>query len=125
MYTLHLVAARVRRCSCLPPLRTRPPPPRYPNMTADDKQALKYFYALRHYERDGGYRGDVTEQDVARIKAKYDPMEADRRAYQEVRCAVGEGGCGAALQCSPRILDPIAPTLDPGSCSSHPGSWIP
>lgn len=54
---------------------------RYKDMTSDEKQKLKYFYALRHYERDGGQAGDVDAQDVQAIQDKYEPMEADRRAY--------------------------------------------
>ena len=57
-------------------------PPRRYNMTEAEKKKLKYFHALRHYERDGGLRGEVDAQDVQAIVDKYEPMEADRRAYQ-------------------------------------------
>jgi len=59
-------------------------PLRY-DMTEAEKKKLKYFYALRHYERDGGVRGEVDAQDVQAIVDKYEPMEADRRAYQRAK----------------------------------------
>jgi hypothetical protein len=34
------------------------------NMSSAEKQKLKYHYALRHYERDGGQAGEVDAQDV-------------------------------------------------------------
>ncbi len=52
------------------------------NMTEDEKKKLKHFHALRHYERDGGIRGEVDAGDVQAIEDKYEPMEADRRAYR-------------------------------------------
>lgn len=59
---------------------------RYP-MTEPEKQAYKRYYALRWWERDGGFAGDVTKEEVQAIKDKYNPMEADRRAYREARAA--------------------------------------
>lgn len=58
------------------------------NMTADEKKKLKHFHALRHYERDGAAPGEVDAADVQAISDKYEPMEADRRAY---RAAVAQG----------------------------------
>ena len=56
-------------------------------MTEPEKQAYKRYYALRWWERDGGFAGDVTKEEVQAIKDKYNPMEADRRAYREARAA--------------------------------------
>ena len=39
-------------------------------MTEPEKKALKYAHALKHYERDGGYRGDVDLADVAAIQVR-------------------------------------------------------
>lgn len=54
-------------------------------MTEAEKKKMKYFYALRHYERDGGVRGEVDAEDVRAIIDKYEPMEADRRAYAKAK----------------------------------------
>ena len=54
-------------------------------MTEEEKKKLKYFYALRHYERDGGVKGEVDAQDVGVIMDKYEPMEADRKAYLQAK----------------------------------------
>ncbi len=51
-------------------------------MSEEEKKKLKNFYALRHYERDGGIRGEVDRADVQAIEDKYEPWEADRRAYR-------------------------------------------
>ncbi|KAF8057271.1 SAT2 [Scenedesmus sp. PABB004] len=54
-------------------------------MSEPDKQALKRFYALRWWERDGGFAGDVTAAEVQAIKDKYSPDEADLRAFRRAR----------------------------------------
>eukprot|EP00879_Flechtneria_rotunda_P002480 GHRR01002678.1.p1 GENE.GHRR01002678.1~~GHRR01002678.1.p1 ORF type:complete len:353 (+),score=142.73 GHRR01002678.1:191-1249(+) len=50
-------------------------------MTEPEKQTLKRYYALRWWERDGGFAGDVTPAEVQAIKDKYNPNDADLRAY--------------------------------------------
>lgn len=63
---------------------TRPLSPswrRYP-MTEAERKTLKNVYALRHYERDGGEAEEDDRKQVQAIEDKYEPMEADRRAYR-------------------------------------------
>jgi len=60
---------------------------RYKDMTDAEKKKLLQYHALRYYERDGGVRGDVDAADVGAIRDKYEPMEADRRAYRKARDA--------------------------------------
>lgn len=55
------------------------------NVDAKDKEKLIDYYALRHYEREGGQAGDVDAADINAIKAKYEPLEADRKAYQAAK----------------------------------------
>jgi hypothetical protein len=57
------------------------------NMSEDEKKKYKYYYALRHYERDGGVRGEVDAADIQAIEDKYEPMEADLRAYRAAKAS--------------------------------------
>lgn len=57
---------------------------KYP-LTDEEKTTLRHWYALRYWERDGGYAGDVNPAEVQRILDKYEPLEADRRAWREAR----------------------------------------
>lgn len=59
---------------------------RYP-VNAQEKDTLINAHALRYYEREGGHVGDVDPADLAAIKAKYDPLEADRLEYQQAKAA--------------------------------------
>eukprot|EP00798_Chlamydomonas_sp_ICE-L_P005834 gene5834-6118_t len=54
-------------------------------LTMDEKKKLKYAFALRHFERMDGYKGDVDMKEVQGILDKCDPMEADRRAYRDAK----------------------------------------
>lgn len=54
-------------------------------MTEAEKQTLKRYYALRWWERDGGFAGDVTPAEVQAIKDKYSPESVDLRAYYAAR----------------------------------------
>ena len=38
------------------------------NLTDTEKQKLKNMYALRHYERYNGKKGDVTPEEIDAIK---------------------------------------------------------
>ncbi len=51
-------------------------------MTEAERKTLKNVYALRHYERDGGEKTEDNKKEVQEIEDKYEPMEADRRAYR-------------------------------------------
>lgn len=77
-----------------PPSRNHQPTRRY-NLTDAEKRTLRHAYALRHYERDGGRPGDVDPADIKAIKARHEPLEADRKAYQEAKVgrACGLGAC--------------------------------
>ncbi|KAL6765747.1 hypothetical protein V8C86DRAFT_3127697 [Haematococcus lacustris] len=55
------------------------------DLTDREKTILKNTYALRHYERIGGYPGDVTPEEVAAVKTRHDPLETDRQLYQIAR----------------------------------------
>lgn len=55
------------------------------SMTEPEKRQLKYYHALRWWERDGGVKGDVTAEDVQRIIDKYEPTLADLRAFRQAR----------------------------------------
>ncbi|KAF6263975.1 hypothetical protein COO60DRAFT_266166 [Scenedesmus sp. NREL 46B-D3] len=57
------------------------------NMSDDEKQTLKRYYALRWWERDGGFAGDVTPAEVQAIKDKYAPNDADVRAFKAAKAA--------------------------------------
>jgi len=57
-------------------------------LSTPEAETLKKQYALRHYERDGGRKGDVTQAEVDAIIARHDPAGADRKAY---RRAVAQG----------------------------------
>ena len=57
------------------------------NVTGAEKKTLRNFHALKHYERMNGVKGDVTHADVQAILDKYEPLEADRRAYHEARAS--------------------------------------
>ncbi|WIA42355.1 hypothetical protein OEZ86_008364 [Tetradesmus obliquus] len=57
------------------------------NMSEDEKQALKRYYALRWWERDGGFAGDVAPAEVQAIKDKYAPNDADLRAFRAAKAA--------------------------------------
>lgn len=54
-------------------------------MTDEEKRKLKHTYALPFYMREGGVAGDVDPADVQAIYDKYEPLEADRRAYQKAK----------------------------------------
>jgi hypothetical protein len=56
-------------------------------MNAGEKETLRNYRALRWWERDGGFAGDVRAADVQALVDKYDPAEADRRAYQAAAAA--------------------------------------
>lgn len=56
-------------------------------MSEAEKKKLKYYYALRPYERMDGHRDEVDKQDVQAIYDKYEPMEADRKAYRAAKTA--------------------------------------
>jgi len=55
------------------------------NMTDADKQKLKHMYALRHYERMNGQKGDVDPAEIDAIKSKYDPVSSDREAFKRAK----------------------------------------
>lgn len=57
------------------------------NMSTDEKQALKRYYALRWWERDGGFAGDVTAAEVQKIKDKYNPRDADLKAFRAAKAS--------------------------------------
>ena len=61
-------------------------PPRYP-LNEAEKRTLKRYYALRWWERDGGFAGDVTGAEVQAIRDKYDPKGADLRAFKAAKAA--------------------------------------
>jgi hypothetical protein len=54
-------------------------------MSPDERRVLRHYYALRWWERDGGRPGDVTAADVQAVLDKYEPAEADLRAYRKAR----------------------------------------
>jgi hypothetical protein len=56
-------------------------------MNQDEARTLKRYYALRWWERDGGFAGDVTPEEVQAIKDKYDPSGADLRAYRQAKAS--------------------------------------
>jgi hypothetical protein len=56
-------------------------------MSDDEKQTLKRYYALRWWERDGGFAGDVAPSEVQAIKDKYAPNDADLRAFRAAKAA--------------------------------------
>lgn len=56
-------------------------------LTLEEKQALKRYYALRWWERDGGFAGDVTPAEIQKIKDKYNPNDVDLRAFQAAKAA--------------------------------------
>lgn len=72
---------------------------------------MKNMYALRHYEREGGRPGDVTREQVDAIRAKYDPLTADRKAYQAAKVRRQSFLALPCLQVSrcPASLSPAAP----------------
>eukprot|EP00878_Enallax_costatus_P001889 GHUV01002048.1.p1 GENE.GHUV01002048.1~~GHUV01002048.1.p1 ORF type:complete len:362 (+),score=135.85 GHUV01002048.1:212-1297(+) len=57
------------------------------NLTLEEKQALKRYYALRWWERDGGFAGDVTPAEIQKIKDKYNPDDVDLRAFRAAKAA--------------------------------------
>lgn len=56
-------------------------------LTLEEKQALKRYYALRWWERDGGFAGDVTAAEVQQIKDKYNPKDVDLRKFRAAKAA--------------------------------------
>jgi hypothetical protein len=56
-------------------------------MNEAEARTLKRYHALRWWERDGGFAGDVTGAEVQAIKDKYNPSAADLRAYREAKAA--------------------------------------
>lgn len=60
---------------------------KHKKMTHEEAQTLHRAYALRYFERADGRRDDVDWDEVERIKAKYEPIEADRRAYKRAKAA--------------------------------------
>ena len=59
---------------------------RYP-MTTEEKGILRRYYALRWWERDGGFAGDVDPAEVQAIHDKYDPGAVDLREYERAKAA--------------------------------------
>lgn len=55
------------------------------DMTEAEKTTMRRFYGARHFERKGGKRGDVDPKDVRAIEDKFEPNEADRKAYREAK----------------------------------------
>jgi hypothetical protein len=56
-------------------------------MNEAEKTALRRYHALRWWERDGGFKGDVTAPEVQAIMDKYDPGGADLRAFREAKAS--------------------------------------
>lgn len=52
-----------------------------------ERQLLGKKYAIKYWERPGGYKGDVSDEEVQRIKQKYEPEEADRQDFLRARSA--------------------------------------
>lgn len=56
-------------------------------LSLEEKQALKRYYALRWWEREGGFAGDVTAAEIQKIKDKYNPNDADMRAFRAAKAS--------------------------------------
>lgn len=55
------------------------------NMNEAEKTAFRRYYALRWWERDGGFAGDVTAEEIQKIRDKYTPAAVDLREYQKAK----------------------------------------